>query len=74
MSAPTPPSSAQARAELPASYTEVRVAVRGELRVGAEGGPVTVRTGDSVHVPGRTPGVVEALEDTAPVCVSAPAH
>lgn len=65
---------AGARADLPASCAEVWVVVRGALRVGAEDDPVTVRAGDFVHVPERTPGVVEALEDTALVCVSVPAH
>src|SRR5688500_4678616 len=65
---------AGARADLPASYAEVWVVLRGALRVGAESDAVTVRAGDFVHVPEQTPGVVEALEDTTMVCVSVPAH
>jgi quercetin dioxygenase-like cupin family protein len=65
---------AGARADLPAPYAEVWVVLSGALRVGADGDAVTVRTGDFVHVPEQTPGVVEALEDTTMVCVSVPAH
>ena len=65
---------AGARADLPASYTGVWVVLRDALRLGAEDGSVTVRAGDSVHVPERTPGVVESLEDTGLVCVPVPAH
>jgi hypothetical protein len=35
---------------------------------------VTVRAGAFVHVPEQAPGVVEAIEDTTMVCVSARAH
>jgi quercetin dioxygenase-like cupin family protein len=65
---------AGARADLPASYEEIWVVLRGALRVGAEDDAVTVRAGDFVHVPEQAPGVVEAIEDTTMVCVSVPAH
>ncbi|ADB35716.1 Cupin 2 conserved barrel domain protein [Kribbella flavida DSM 17836] len=74
MSAYTAFFSAGARADLPAPYAEVWVVLSGALRVGADGEAVTVRAGDFVHVPELAPGVVEALEDTTMVCVSAPAH
>jgi len=74
MSAYTTSLRAGARADLPASYAEVWVVLRGALRVGAGSAAVTVRTGDFVHVPEQAPGVVEALEDTTMVCVSTPAH
>lgn len=48
--------------------------LHGALRVGAGGDRVTVRAGDFVHVPEQAAGEVEALEDTAMVCVSVPAH
>ena len=65
---------AGARADLPAPYAEVWVVLSGAIRVGAASDAVTVRAGDFVHVPERTSGVVEALEDTTMVCVSVPAH
>jgi quercetin dioxygenase-like cupin family protein len=50
------------------------VVLDGALRVGAGSDAVTVRAGEFVHVPEQAPGIVEALEDTTMVCVSAPAH
>ncbi|MFI6026524.1 cupin domain-containing protein [Amycolatopsis magusensis] len=74
MSAYTSFLAAGAQADLPASYAEVWVVLSGVLRVGARGDAVTVHAGEFVHVPEQTPGVVEAIEDTTMVCVSAPAH
>lgn len=65
---------AGARADLPAAYDEVWVVLSGSLRVGAGPHAVTVRAGEFVHVPERAAGIVDALEDTTAVCVSAPAH
>ncbi|WP_380168904.1 hypothetical protein [Jannaschia sp. R86511] len=74
MSAYTASFSAGARADLPVPYSEVWVVLGGALRVGAGTEAVTARTGDFVHVPEQSPGVVEAIEDTTLVCVSVPAH
>ena len=62
------------RAELPAPYEEVWVVVRGLLSVRSAGTVVTVGEGQFVHVPRKSPGEVEALEDASLVCVSVPAH
>jgi quercetin dioxygenase-like cupin family protein len=52
----------------------VWVVLRGRLRIRGGGTDVTVGAGEYLHVPEDSPGEVEALEDTALVCVSVPAH
>lgn len=62
------------RAELPASYHEVWVIVRGRLRILSGDSVLVVGVGQYVHVPEDSPGEVEALEETVLVSVSVPAH
>jgi quercetin dioxygenase-like cupin family protein len=50
------------------------VVLSGALLVGEDAEAVTVWAGEFVRVPEQAPGLVEALEDTTLVCVSAPAH
>ncbi|GAA2305116.1 hypothetical protein GCM10009853_072730 [Glycomyces scopariae] len=62
------------RADLPAPYEEVWVVVHGRLRIRNGDNVVEVGPGGFVHVPEGSPGEVEAVEDTALVSVSVPAH
>ncbi|SDE35460.1 cupin [Glycomyces harbinensis] len=62
------------RADLPAPYEEVWVVVHGRIRIRSAGSEVEIGPGGFLHVPEDSPGEVEALEDTALVCVSVPAH
>ena len=62
------------RADLPAPYDEVWVVLHGRLRVSSGATETTAGAGDFLHVPGDSPGQVEALENTTVVCVSVPAH
>ena len=61
-------------AELAASYEEVWTVTRGRLRISSADAVVTVGAGQFVHIPRKSPGEVEALEDASLVCVSVPAH
>lgn len=62
------------QAPLPAAYEEVWVVLRGRLRIRNGDRTITATAGDYLHVPENSPGEVEAIEETALVCVSVPAH